>query len=259
MTTDEYESNPTGPLVSDAELDRRLKARRVENAVSAFGPLALVNSQRIDAPQPVWGVPGLWSPLPDGQSGLLVTAEASDGILVDGDPVDGDVIVAGADAMVASTLVFDDHTRGTVVRVEDGGYALRVWDSRSEAVDGFQGIAAFDYDPAWVVPARLDGDEVTFEREGESHTLEVRREGKALQLIFSDATSGVSSYSMGRFLFFPPSEDGEIELDFNRAVLPPCAFSYQFSCPIPPARNRLDFEIAAGEKTVLTVDGDGLH
>ena len=37
-------------------------------------------------------------------------------------------------------------------------------------------------------------------------------------------------------------------LDFNRAYNPPCAFTPYATCPLPPAENRLDLLVAAGEK-----------
>ena len=73
------------------------------------------------------------------------------------------------------------------------------------------------------------------------------------------ATNGDSTYSVGRFLFPTPGDDGTIVLDFNQAVLPPCAFSYAFNCPIPPPQNRLAVPIEAGEKNVLDRDGALLH
>jgi uncharacterized protein (DUF1684 family) len=48
-------------------------------------------------------------------------------------------------------------------------------------------------------------------------------------------------------------------MDFNLAVLPPCAFSYNFNCPIPPKQNRLPFPIRAGEKFPVTPSGELLH
>ena len=45
--------------------------------------------------------------------------------------------------------------------------------------------------------------------------------------------------------------DGHVVVDFNRAYLPPCAFSDFYVCPLPPAGNRLDRPIRAGEKKVL--------
>ena len=89
--------------------------------------------------------------------------------------------------------------------------------------------------------------------------LVARRIAFALQLVFGDATNGDSTYSVGRFLFVAPNADGTITLDFNRAVLPPCAFSYAFNCPLPPKQNRFPVPITAGEKNVLASDGSLLH
>ena len=77
--------------------------------------------------------------------------------------------------------------------------------------------------------------------------------------MFADATNGDSTYSVGRFLFVVPNEDGTVTLDFNLAVLPPCAFSYNFNCPLPPAQNRFAVPIEAGEKNVLNKQGELLH
>ena len=43
--------------------------------------------------------------------------------------------------------------------------------------------------------------------------------------------------------------DGRIFLDFNYAYNPYCAYNDDWSCPLPPAENRLDVAIRAGEKT----------
>src|SRR3954469_20278039 len=61
------------------------------------GSLALVTTQLIDDEQSVWGVPGRWAPLPEGQSGIRVIAQAADGIRVDGESVDGEAVVRGKD------------------------------------------------------------------------------------------------------------------------------------------------------------------
>ena len=101
--------------------------------------------------------------------------------------------------------------------------------------------------------------EITFSKDGIHYNLAAFKAGRALQLVFSDATSGDSTYSVGRFLFVAPNADGTITLDFNRAVLPPCAFSYAFNCPMPPRQNRFTVPIEAGEKQVLNKDGSLLH
>lgn len=65
---------------------------------------------------------------------------------------------------------------------------------------------------------------------------------------FTDATSGVETYAGGRYLDLEPLEDGSFVVDFNLAYHPFCAYSEQYSCPIPPAENRVDPPIRAGEK-----------
>ena len=101
--------------------------------------------------------------------------------------------------------------------------------------------------------------EITFSKDGTDYALAAIKSGRALQIVFSDATSGVDTYSVGRFLFVAPDAAGKVTLDFNRAVLPPCGFSYAFNCPMPPKQNRFAVPIEAGEKNVLAKDGSLLH
>jgi uncharacterized protein len=257
-------------------------SRREQAVVQPLGSLALVNTQVIDAEQPIWGVPGRWAPLPEGESGLKVIATAADGIRVDGELVDGEAVVRGKDDANPSEVVFSDTLRGFVIRLESGQYALRVWDAQSEGIQEFGRIDAYPYDPEWVVTAAWsenpDGTTVGFEhtsdgktreevvpgsirftRDGVDYDLAAFKAGRALQLVFADATSGADTYSVGRFLFVAPNADGTITLDFNRAVLPPCAFSYAFNCPMPPKQNRFPVPIEAGEKQVLSKSGALLH
>jgi uncharacterized protein (DUF1684 family) len=69
-----------------------------------------------------------------------------------------------------------------------------------------------------------------------------------LFLPFTDLTSGDGSYGGGRYidLFIP--EGNTIELDFNKAYNPYCAYSSNYSCPIPPRANDLKIRIEAGVK-----------
>jgi uncharacterized protein (DUF1684 family) len=257
--------------------------RRELAVVQPQGSLALTNTQAIDSEQTIWGVPGRWAPLPEGQSGLTVIASAADGIRVDGELVDGEAVVRGKDDPNPSAIVFSDTVSGFVIKLDGGGYALRVFDARSEAIENFGGIDAFPYNPDWVVTAAWSENpagttmgfehlkdegktreevvpgRITFTRDGVDYDLAAFKSGKALQLVFADSTSGDSTYSVGRFLFVAPNTDGTITLDFNRAVLPPCAFSYAFNCPMPPKQNRFGVPIEAGEKNVLAKDGTLLH
>lgn len=266
----------------------RYRQRREQAVTAPKGNLALVNTQWITgdpeaAAQPVWGIPGLWAPLPKGQSGLKVVANAEDGIVVDGSLVGGEAIVRGKDDASPSEIVFSDTVTGFVIASEDGDYALRVWDSNSEAIQQFGSIDAFDFNPEWIIQAQFtpieggktvgfehlkdDGStrekvipgEITFSKDGVEYNLAAFKAGRALQLVFADSTNGDSTYSVGRFLFVAPNPDGTVTLDFNLAVLPPCAFSYNFNCPLPPAQNRFAVPIEAGEKNVLNTSGALLH
>jgi uncharacterized protein (DUF1684 family) len=258
-------------------------SRRELSVVQPTGSLALVNTQWVDAEQTIYGVPGIWAPLPAGESGLLVTAVAADGIRVDGELVDGSVVVRGKNDANPGAISFGEGVTGFVIASEQGNYALRVWDANSEGIQEFGSIDAFAYNPDWVITAKWteipggmtigfehlkdDGatraevvpGEITFSRDGVDYSLAAFKSGRALQLVFADSTNGDSTYSVGRFLFVAPNADGTITLDFNRAILPPCAFSYNFNCPLPPKQNRFSVPIEAGEKNVLKKDGSLLH
>ena len=69
---------------------------------------------------------------------------------------------------------------------------------------------------------------------------------------FADATTGAETYADGRYLELAPEREpttGEtVTLDFNLAFTPFCAFNDAFACPLPPAENRLDAPVRAGER-----------
>jgi uncharacterized protein (DUF1684 family) len=67
---------------------------------------------------------------------------------------------------------------------------------------------------------------------------------------FRDALAGTETYGAGRYLEVEGPEDGEstVTLDFNLAYNPYCAYNESYSCPIPPAENRLPVPIRAGER-----------
>ncbi|TBN56903.1 DUF1684 domain-containing protein [Glaciihabitans arcticus] len=255
-------------------------SRREQAVVQPKGNLALVNTQWVDSEQTIWEVPGIWAPV---EGGLSVTAVAADGIIVDGTPVEGTVTVRAKNQPEPSEIDFGGTRTGFVIAGENGSYALRVWDSNSSGIQEFGSIDAFGYNPDWVITAQWSENpagttlgfehlkdngqtreevipgSITFAKDGIDYDLAAFKAGRALQLVFADATSGDSTYSVGRFLFLAPNPDGTITLDFNRAVLPPCAFSYNFNCPMPPKQNRFAVAIEAGEKNVLKKDGSLLH
>jgi len=251
------------------------------------GSLALINTQwfygKPGETEQVWGIPGMWAPRAEGEIGLELIAISDDAITVDGVIVDGSTVVVGRDAEQASVISFADGKTATVIRGDDGKYALRVWDEKSDDLQNFGSIDSFDYRSDWVVTGSftpieggralgvshlkdegaardkvIPGD-IRFTYDGVEYNPAGFKEGRALMIVFSDSTSGVSTYSVGRFLMVAPNPDGSITLDFNRAFLPPCAFSYNFNCPMPPAQNRFPFAVEAGEKNVLSKSGELLH
>ena len=231
----------------------------------------------------VWGVPGWWSTRDADESGITLRAEASDGIVVDDILVEGTIVVRAKNDENPSSIVFGEGVTGFVIANEEGRYALRVWNAQSDDITNFGGIDAYPYNPEWVIQATftpIEGGravgvdhlkdegktrekiipaDISFTHDGVDYSIAAFQEGRALLLVFSDATSGESTYSVGRFLMCAPNADGTITLDFNLAYLPPCAFSYNFNCPMPPEANRFSFAIEAGEKNVLNKEGGLLH
>jgi uncharacterized protein len=69
---------------------------------------------------------------------------------------------------------------------------------------------------------------------------------------FTDGTSGVETYSSGRYLDFKLGDiknAKSLVVDFNKAYNPYCAFVDGYNCPIPPPENQLPVAIKAGEKS----------
>ena len=66
-------------------------------------------------------------------------------------------------------------------------------------------------------------------------------------LPFTDSTSGKETYGAGRYLDLERLPNGAFYIDFNLAYNPYCAYNEMWSCPIPPAENRLTVPIKAGE------------
>jgi uncharacterized protein (DUF1684 family) len=119
--------------------------------------------------------------------------------------------------------------------------------------------AAFDEPQPTTVGAAVEGLEHVYDAPGR---VEFELDGRTLALtafpghapgsllvLFTDTTSGVTTYAANRALALdPPAADGTVVLDFNRAVNLPCAYTDLATCPLPPAENRLPVPIEAGEK-----------
>lgn len=72
-------------------------------------------------------------------------------------------------------------------------------------------------------------------------------------LPFRDGTSGKETYGAGRYLDshrpgLRQVDETTLEIDFNYAYNPYCAYSPRYSCPLPPRENWIKVNIEAGEK-----------
>ncbi len=236
-----------------------------ETAVAApGGDLTLTGTHWLVGPIRIDGIPGTWT-----TDGTDVRVSDAEGLLVDGVPTAEGVLRPDQRLTVGEVEL-------RIVR-RGGDLAVRTYDPHAPAVRRFAGIDAYAPDPAWVLTAEFtpaDADQTL--RTEHSHpdrlvdypivgrfafTVDGQRaelialytghEGEA-HLTFRDATSGRESYGPARFLFLPlPAAAGPVTLDFNRVILPPCAFSDAFVCPLPPPGNVLPFAVRAGEKAVL--------
>jgi uncharacterized protein (DUF1684 family) len=149
--------------------------------------------------------------------------------------------------------------------------AIRIWDRGAARRREFRGRKWFPIDPRYrvigdferfgeprtiLVPDVSGGvqrmespGEVSFVLHGEPLRLTALEEDEgSLFLIFTDATTGTSTYPAGRYLYTSAPNRGALEIDFNRAYNPPCAFTPYATCPLPQPENRLPLPVEAGER-----------
>ncbi|MET0572686.1 MAG: DUF1684 domain-containing protein [Pedobacter agri] len=71
-----------------------------------------------------------------------------------------------------------------------------------------------------------------------------------LFLPFTDETNNEETYGGGRYIDLSSTDilNNKVEIDFNKAYNPYCAYSDGYRCPVPPEENDLQLEIKAGEK-----------
>ncbi|MFF0064507.1 DUF1684 domain-containing protein [Streptomyces sp. NPDC005279] len=245
--------------------------QRAATVSAPYGPLSLTGTYWLsDYPEGrIPAVPGNWRE--DGDQ-VVLTASAEDGLILDNRPLTGHVRLTADHGPIPGSRVAHGERRLVVLRRE-GLWAVRDFDPDSPARHAFQSIEATAYDARWALPGRFRayaehrsvrvenadgrvrglglGGEIAFELEGEECTLRVAVEADgSLWAVFADATSGNSSY---RFRFLRPSApaaDGTVTVDFNRSLLPPCAFADHFICPLPPPGNTLGAAVPAGERNL---------
>lgn len=98
---------------------------------------------------------------------------------------------------------------------------------------------------------------VSFELKGKLFELNVYQGEELMQtdgfedylfLPFLDNTNGASTYAGGRYIDLRIPKNSTIEIDFNSAYNPYCAYNEKFSCPIVPRVNYIDLRVEAGVK-----------
>ena len=242
--------------------------QRERDLADPHGWLALISLDWLtDQPREYDGLPGLW--WQDADAAYL-------------DPRGGELTYEGAP--VTGVQRFELVNSGPGVRVVAGdleievarrsGYLIRVHDPKAQVLRDFHGVPAFPADADWALAGRFEPfDEprpttvgavvpglthvytavglLRFAHDGGEHTLTAfnGKSSGTLSVLFTDATSGVTTYPANRSLAVAqPAADGTVELDFNRAVNLPCAFTDYATCPLPPEGNNLPFAVEAGER-----------
>lgn len=240
---------------------------RERDLADPHGWLALVSLDWLDdTPRRYGQLPGLWW---QDQEAAYLDPDGAD-LTYDGEPV-------------TSVRRFELVNSGLGTRVPAGdleveiarrsGYLIRVHDPKAEVLRDFRGVPAYEPNPDWVLAGRFEPfDEprpttvgavvpglshvytapglVRFRYAGAEYTLTAFN-GKqgGLSILFTDATSGVTTYPANRSLPVAEADaDGTVSLDFNRALNLPCAFTDFATCPLPPEGNRLPFAVTAGEQ-----------
>ena len=256
------------------------RAERLENLTSDTGWLTLTGLYALEQ-----GANTLGS-APDATVLLPPSAPSQAGIIVvEGNNIrleQGVALTVDGEQFTTGQLIADDPGPPTVV--ESGTVSLfvisrgdqllaRVRDSASSSRGAFAGISSYPLNPGWRFTARFEPYEpirqikianvlgqisdnpswgaVVFEHQGEEYRLDALAEpgDPELFMIFADGTSGRETYGAGRYLYLDaPDANGMIDLDFNRAYNPPCAFTPFATCPLPPRQNRLALRIEAGER-----------
>lgn len=244
--------------------------RQQEARIGApHGFLAVTSLHWLEAePQRFADAPGSWS---TGPGGVVVELADDEELVVDGETVRGHHAFGvlpergGVDAAWGAAVVEVAKRGGRdIVRPRHPDNPLRT---------AFTGTPAYAPHPRWAVTGRyvpfdaprpttvgaaVDGLEHVYDAPGR---LDFELDGRALSLtafpgyadgtlsvLFTDATSGVTTYAANRSLQVTPEADGTAVLDFNRATNLPCAFTDLATCPLPPAENRLPVAVEAGEK-----------
>jgi uncharacterized protein (DUF1684 family) len=244
--------------------------RQQARLADAHGFLSITGLHWLDGkPQRFDDAPGRWLTGPDGVRVLLDEGEE---LIVDGVAVHGDY---GFGVLDERASLFPVSGDAVIEVAKRGGHdILRPRHPENPLRLEFTNTPAYEPHPRWAVTGRyvpfdeprpttvgaaVEGLQHVYDAPGQVH---FELGGQALSLtvfnghtpgslsaLFTDATSGVTTYAANRSLQIDaPAADGTVRLDFNRAANLPCAYTDLATCPLPPAENRLPVAIEAGEK-----------
>lgn len=240
------------------------------------GNLALVSYQPAHTkPAPIEFLPQLTAWREADEAGVRITIAPGHQVTIDGAEVSGEVFLGRLRPDGTPLLSSGSHCIDAF-SLDGSDYELRIYDAEAPNIANFSHIEYYDHDPAMVATGSFEPFETTsavswqFTRAtdsghtkqvpgqfnvhlgGQDYQLQAFADGPDLVLVFADGTTGAESYAPGRFLRMPlPAAGADFPVDFNRAFIPPCGFSDFYSCPIPPAANRLPVPIRAGECKVI--------
>ncbi|QYH38446.1 DUF1684 domain-containing protein [Algoriphagus sp. NBT04N3] len=105
-----------------------------------------------------------------------------------------------------------------------------------------------DYEKYGIATFTLDGQEMQLTLFKSISKVITPGYENSLFLPFTDLTNGKETYGGGRYMDVEIPEGDSIVLDFNKSYNPYCAYSTNYSCPIPPKENDLPVYIKAGIK-----------
>ncbi|MFC9895504.1 DUF1684 domain-containing protein [Nocardia sp. NPDC127579] len=220
-----------------------------------------------DQPERLANVPGTWWVTDDK---VFVTAQPGDRLAHADAEIAGVQILTPVEGAPGLEVRHGDRILEVIRRT--GRYAVRVHDPAAPSLITFEGIPVYAPDPRWVVTghyrpfdapqtlttgAVVEGLEhhhtatgtIEFSIDGVTEQVVAFGSGTDLRVLFTDATSGVTTYPAARSLAVgAPAADGTVDLDFNRAANLPCAFTDFATCPIAPEQNRLRVAVEAGER-----------
>jgi|GEM_PF-3014399 len=195
--------------------------------------------------------------------------DPADKSLPEDGPISGLVILDERFAMIVST----EH-----LSLDENRTRILFFDDQADISD-FKGLDFFPYSPKGVVPARFRPRDrlepvlletergltkrffyagaASFTYQNSIYSIPIYTMTDALDEIdylftgFTDATTGKTSYGVGRYLdivgfdTYPPES---VTLDFNRLYNPTCAQSDAYNCPLIPAT--IDAPVPYGERYV---------